>query len=156
MQQLSSLFSTLISSNYFLPAFLQGYLVKLTDETKSLFLGFLYGALSVLIITLSPLSSLWAGATLAQAFAGKIDAKEHIIPFLLSLAAIAFTPLNMPLVAYFIAAAWADEFIDAEFGHRPFLLIAGLPLYNELHYFIGVVCFDFGYLLAGRRLAKVF
>ncbi|MEM4366796.1 MAG: hypothetical protein QW035_01545 [Candidatus Anstonellales archaeon] len=150
MQQLFSLFSTLISSNYFILALAQGFLVKFADETRSVLAGLIYGIISAAMIVFSPVSSLWAGATMAQAFAGKIDAKEHMVPFALSLAAIAIANLNMPLVAYFIAAAWADEIIDAKIGHRPLLIVAALPLYNELHYFIGIACFDFGYLLAKR------
>ena len=154
---------------FYLMAFITGILVKVVDwiedetEHKSFLmypLAIAYGVLIGYLISFAPFSMLFLGALFAQALAGKVDSRSHVVGFItamVSLLYFGFPEFDLLPFFVFLVFAFVDEF--KFFGkylflsdYRPFLEIAALaflPL-GIWYYFLGIISFDIGYLLFGK------
>ncbi|MBN2478234.1 hypothetical protein JXB01_02995 [Candidatus Micrarchaeota archaeon] len=154
---------------YFVLAFLAGFMVKMTDEmedtvkTKTVYrylFAVVYGALIGYIISQASFSMIFLGALIAQVLMRKIDNISHIIGTLTAVAVLLLFGLPelavLPL-AYFAVFASIDELDSlifwskpkwvAEF--RPFLELAAVPfaLMGQWQFLAGILSFDIGYLV---------
>ena len=152
----------------FFLSFLSGALVKFVDDIEDKkkkwqianshwLMAVLYGIIIGYLISQATFSMLFLAALFAQALAGKIDRKSHVIGFLVAIILAAYFGLptleQIPF-AIFLIAAYLDEM--TLFGklkifteYRLFLKIAALAfiVIGRLDYLISIIAFDLGYML---------
>lgn len=158
----------------FFLSFLSGSLVKLADDIEdrkikigrglmtqgAWLIAIIYGLVIGYIISQASFSMLFLAALFAQALAGKLDQKSHILGFLIAIISAAYFGLptleQIPF-AIFLIAAYLDEL--TLFGkwktftdYRLFLKIAALAfiVIGRLDYFISIIAFDMGYILVEK------
>ena len=150
-------------------AFITGILVKVVDwiedETKHKSalkypLAIAYGVMIGYLISNASFSMIFLGALFAQAIAGKVDCKGHLLGFItaaVSLLYFGFPVIDfIPFVIFFVFALMDELRFFGKYlflsDYRPFLEIASLvfiPL-GRWDYFLGIMSFDAGYLLFGK------
>ncbi len=140
----------------FLLSAFSGFLTKTADEIKTplgMAAGVIYGVALAVAASLDPLvASVFLPAVLANALAGKIDSKNHVLGlagFALGLLAFGLPSIALPLAFIAFAAALADEKIDLKWPYpRPFLPL-GAALIAVLSHsatpLLAVLLFDAGY-----------
>lgn len=156
-------------------ALIAGFIVKavdwIDDERKGKYLikwplALIYGGLIGYLISQASFSTIFLSALFAQVFARKIDTHTHVFGFLVALFSLfylGFPEVGIPLFVYFVLLAFLDEM--RMFGKwkqvhelRPFLKVGALLMlaFGRIDYFLGIMAFDFGYVLFGFFQKRVY
>jgi len=156
-------------------AFLSGLIVKsvdfIDDELKGKYLikwplALIYGGIIGILISQASFSTIFIAALFAQIFARKIDTHTHVLGFafaVLSLFWLGFPELDATLFMFFALLAFFDELevydrMQKIIEYRPFLKLGALLMvvFGRYDYFLGIMAFDIGYMLAERGLNRFF
>ncbi len=159
---------------YIAIAFISGMMTKIADNyselergkkfwVNSALIGLLYGSAIVSAVFLNQeLMPLIAGIVVGNAFAGKVDALEHIIAVSIILGIIAMQiqsgiSVEFTALAVFSVSAFADETLPFFIKHKAVKLRLITPivalLYAVLHiysYALYIIAFDVGYKIIAK------
>jgi len=154
-------------------AFIAGLCVKsvdwIDDEKKGGYiikwpLAIIYGGLIGFLISQSSFSTVFISAMFAQVFARKVDTHTHILGFafaVLSLFYLGFPELDTLVFIFFALLAFLDELevygrMQKIIEYRPFLKLGALVMlfFGRYDYFLGIMAFDIGYMIAERGLKR--
>ena len=156
-------------------AFFAGLCVKsvdwIDDDRKGKYiikwpLAMIYGGLIGFLISQASFSTIFISAMFAQVFARKVDTHTHVLGFafaLLSLFWLGFPGLDATLFMFFALLAFFDELevygsMQRFIEYRPFLKLGAfiMVLFGRYDYFLGIMAFDIGYILAEQGLNRFF
>jgi hypothetical protein len=129
-------------------------------------LAIVYGVLIGYLISQASFSTIFLAALFAQVFARKIDTHTHVLGFVVALFSLfyfGFPAVEIILFVFFILLAFMDEmrlFGKWKSVHelRPFLKVGAALLipFGRIDYFLGIMVFDFGYVLFDFAQKRVF